>query len=74
MRWCRLNVAEGPPFACPAECLFFEGRVLSTAGWATESDKPMSNTSLGLAALPPPGRSGPPSKSSKGKKKGRRDR
>jgi len=74
---CRLGVAEEGHFACPDGCLFFEERALSTAGWATEADQPMSNTAWGLAGLPPGGknaRSGPSARGGKGKKKGRRDR
>lgn len=75
MRRCRLDAAEGPPFACPEGCLFFERRVLSTAGWASEASQPMSNTALGLAALPKPARPPAPRsspKSAKGKKKGKK--
>jgi len=73
MRRCRLEASVGPPFACPDGCLFFEARAISTAGWTTESDQPMSNTSLGLAALPPPSRP-PGGRPAKGKKKGRKGR
>lgn len=30
---CRLGVNEEAPFACPVDCLFFEPRHLSDAGW-----------------------------------------
>ena len=30
---CRLEVAESMPFACPDDCLFFEPRPISDAGW-----------------------------------------
>jgi hypothetical protein len=30
---CRLGVAQAVPFACPDDCLFFEGRAISDAGW-----------------------------------------
>ena len=30
---CRLDAAEAAPFACPADCLFFEPRSISDAGW-----------------------------------------
>ena len=30
---CRLGVNEEMPFACPADCLFFEPRSVSDAGW-----------------------------------------
>ena len=69
---CRLGMAEEGAFACPDGCLFFENRVVSTAGWATETDQPMSNTAWGLAGLPPA--KGAPPRSGKGKKKGRRSR
>lgn len=75
---CRLGAAEEQPsFACPDECLFFEARVLSTAGWGQEADEPMSNTASGLAGLPmPPGRGSSPNRAGAGKnkKKGRRSR
>jgi len=72
---CRLDVADEGVFACPDGCLFFEGRVLSTAGWATEVDKPMSNTAWGLAGIPPVGSKGAaPGRPGKNKKKGRRAR
>jgi len=70
---CRLGVADESAFACPEGCLFFEARLLSTAGWATEGDQPMTNTAWGLAGLQPPA-GGPPSRPGKNKKKGRRGR
>lgn len=30
---CRIDVAETAPFACPDDCLFFEPRSISGAGW-----------------------------------------
>jgi hypothetical protein len=30
---CRLGAATEAPFACPEDCLFFEPRSLSNAGW-----------------------------------------
>ncbi len=30
---CRLDVAETMPFACPEDCVFFEPRPISDAGW-----------------------------------------
>lgn len=30
---CRLGSAQQAPFACPDDCLFFEPRSLSNAGW-----------------------------------------
>ena len=30
---CRLGVAQEVPFACPEDCLFFEARAISDAGW-----------------------------------------
>jgi len=75
LRRCRLGVAEETPFACPEGCLFFEARVLSTAGWAQEASEPMSNTAWGLAGLPPStGRGAPPGRAGKNKKKGRKPR
>ena len=54
MQRCRLAVNGENPFACPGDCLFFEGRALSEAGWAQGSASPMSNTADGLVGLPPP--------------------
>jgi hypothetical protein len=72
---CKLSAAEEDPFACPAACLFFERRVLSTAGWTTAPGEPMSNTAWGLAKLSPAHpRATPPAKATKGKKRGRRGR
>ncbi|HTT90683.1 MAG TPA: hypothetical protein VMF65_14115 [Acidimicrobiales bacterium] len=73
---CRLGAAEEGPFSCPDGCLFFEPRVLSTAGWAQEADEPMSNTAWGIAGLPsPPGRgTSSSSRAGKNKKKGRKPR
>ena len=70
---CRLGAAEETPFACPDGCLFFEARVLSTAGWAQEGDEPMSNTAWGLAgSAAPAGQRKPAGKGGKNKKKGRK--
>ncbi len=75
LRRCRVGAAEEMPFACPEGCLFFEPRVLSTAGWAQEPDRPMSNTAWGLAGLPPTtGRGTVPNRGGKSKKKGRKGR
>lgn len=30
---CRLDVNEEMPFACPEDCLFFEPRPITDAGW-----------------------------------------
>ena len=30
---CRLDVNQAVPFACPEDCLFFEPRHVSDAGW-----------------------------------------
>ncbi|GEM_PF-5457158 len=49
---CRLGAASEGPFACPEACLFFEDRVVSTAGWAQDQGQPMANTAWGLAHLP----------------------
>src|SRR4051794_24129545 len=37
---CRLDAAETLPFACPADCLFFEPRAISDAGWTVTGDEP----------------------------------
>jgi hypothetical protein len=69
---CRLGAAEEHPFACPDGCLFFEERVLSTAGWAKGADQPMTSTAWGIAGLPPP--PGTRAPGTKGKKRGRKQR
>ena len=30
---CRLGMADEVPFACPDDCVFFEPRSISSAGW-----------------------------------------
>lgn len=30
---CRVGAAEVAPFACPDDCLFFESRSITDAGW-----------------------------------------
>ncbi|HVM41329.1 MAG TPA: hypothetical protein VM618_11200 [Acidimicrobiia bacterium] len=35
---CRLDVAEKVPFACPDDCLFYEKRAISSAGWQVRGD------------------------------------
>ncbi len=30
---CRVDMAETAPFACPEDCLFFESRSITDAGW-----------------------------------------
>ncbi|MET0729217.1 MAG: hypothetical protein ABWZ76_13060 [Acidimicrobiales bacterium] len=30
---CRLDMAEATPFACPEDCIFFESRSITDAGW-----------------------------------------
>ena len=30
---CRLGANQEMPFACPADCVFFEARKISDAGW-----------------------------------------
>ena len=30
---CRVDMAEVAPFACPSDCLFFEPRSITDAGW-----------------------------------------
>lgn len=39
---CRLDMAEAMPFACPADCVFFEPRSLADTGWQRpdEGDPP----------------------------------
>ena len=37
IRRCRLGVNEEMPFACPEDCLFFEPRNVSSAGWESGS-------------------------------------
>lgn len=37
---CRLDAANLDPFCCPAGCLFFEERTISTSGWTVERPKP----------------------------------
>ncbi len=50
---CRISVNSEDPFGCPDDCLFFEGRPLSAAGWVQASAEPMSNTADLLNTLPP---------------------
>jgi hypothetical protein len=49
---CRVGANGDNPFACPDECLFFEARHVSNAGWTQGSATPMSNTADGLVDLP----------------------
>jgi hypothetical protein len=38
---CRIDVNLVDPFACPPDCLFFEPRTVSGAGWTiAEGDQP----------------------------------
>ena len=30
---CRMGMAEATPFACPDDCIFFEARSITDAGW-----------------------------------------
>ncbi len=50
---CRLGVNLEQPFGCPDDCLFFEARTVSGAGWTQPPSEPMSNTADALNALPP---------------------
>jgi hypothetical protein len=50
---CRLSVNQEHPFACPDDCLFFEGRTVVGPGWTQPPSEPMSNTGQALTALPP---------------------
>jgi hypothetical protein len=36
---CRLGMAVEYPFDCPADCLFFEPRTISDAGWHKEKPR-----------------------------------
>lgn len=53
LRRCRVSANTEDPFACPEDCLFFESRPYSGAGWAQGTAQPMSNTADKLAGLPP---------------------
>jgi hypothetical protein len=35
---CRVAMAEATPFACPQDCLFFEPRPITDAGWQRFED------------------------------------
>lgn len=30
---CRMGMAEATPFGCPDDCIFFEARSITDAGW-----------------------------------------
>jgi hypothetical protein len=53
---CRLGVNQEHPFACLDDCLFFEDRRVTAAGWTNAPTERMSNTADGLENLPPPKR------------------
>ena len=36
---CRLDAAQVMPFGCPPDCLFYEPRPLSDAGWQRSPDR-----------------------------------
>lgn len=36
---CRVDAAQKVPFACPDDCLFFEKRSISSAGWQIQNRK-----------------------------------
>lgn len=36
---CRMDAAEQTPFACPENCLFFEERSITDAGWQRFGDQ-----------------------------------
>jgi hypothetical protein len=55
---CRIAANQENPFACPEDCLFFESRPVSGAGWTQAPSTPMSNTADGLNDLPSPKRRG----------------
>jgi len=35
---CRVDFAEQAPFGCPEDCLFFEPRSITDAGWSRDPD------------------------------------
>ena len=38
---CRVDANEVTPFACPQDCIFFEPRAISDAGWRQQGkDRP----------------------------------
>jgi hypothetical protein len=37
---CRVDMAELAPFACPEDCLFFEPRSITDAGWNRTTPPP----------------------------------
>ena len=37
---CRVDAAEKAPFACPEDCLFFEPRSITDAGWSRAPEDP----------------------------------
>ncbi len=37
---CRVDAAEKAPFACPDDCLFFEPRSITDAGWSRAPEEP----------------------------------
>jgi hypothetical protein len=37
---CRLGTAELTPFSCPEDCLFFEPRSITDAGWRRDTPPP----------------------------------
>jgi len=39
---CRMDVAEAMPFACPDDCIFFEPRSITDAGWQRLERPPTS--------------------------------
>ena len=45
---CRVGANETAPFACPVDCIFFESRSITDAGWKRfDTDQPESGTSAG---------------------------
>lgn len=51
---CRLGAAGDAPFACPDDCVFFEPRSLSNAGWE-RFDEPSDGDRWGEGFTPPAG-------------------
>jgi hypothetical protein len=37
---CRLDMATTVPFSCPEDCVFFEPRAITDAGWQQDRRKP----------------------------------
>jgi hypothetical protein len=44
---CKLGMASEFPFDCPDDCLFFEARRISSAGWQRDPTDPPSDPAPG---------------------------